>query len=143
MKNLIYRIHAIALCFLLGTALSFGQSITTDWTAESYLVSINNTDVELTSQLIKTGTNMTWEQIGYNNSDTTVFNITASSGNWDTTTRLGELSYDLVIENTTVTGNLVVSGTSDGITITLAINMSNTATDTYLFEIDMDTLTNL
>jgi len=144
MRTLIYKIHAIALCFIMGTALSFSQNTNTDWTVDSYLVTINNTtDVELTSHLIKEGTDITWEQIGYNHSDTTVFNITASSGTWDTQNHLGELSYDLVVESSTITASLIVSGTTDGITITLTIDVSSTAADTYLFDIDMDTLTNL
>lgn len=139
MKQLhIFRKALLVLLALTSGTIAFAQSTPNQWTAESPLVTANGVDVELTSNLNKLNDSLSWEQIGYNTSSTTVFNITASTGNWDTQTHTGQLSYELVDTNTTAT--LTVEGTTESITVTLVVHTTN-GDNTYTFYIE--TYTNL
>ncbi len=140
MKTIIYQIHAIALCLMLGTALSFSQSTNSDWTAESPLVSINEVAVEIASHLSKTGTNIIWEQTQGTNTDSNTFVITNSSGSWDTQTNLGQLDYDLTLDDTIA--SLTVIGTSEEITINLTIYQPDGSVGST-YDFDIETFTNL
>ena len=136
-----YKFYMLALCFFMGSITVIAQSEHTDWSAESYLVAINETDVEITSNLSKQDATFTWEQVGYNNAiDTTAFAITTVTGNWNTQDNLGTLSYEL--SSDALSANLTVTGTTEGITLVLTINHPNSSTsDSYAFYID--TFTNL
>jgi hypothetical protein len=138
----LYKTHLLSLCFFLGTLITIAQNQNSEWSAESYLVAVNNVDVEIESHLTKQGNTFTWEQIGYNNTDTSTFNITSTTGNWNAQNHTGELNYDLTLSDGT-TANLNISGTTEGISMLLIINVSNTANESYAFYIDMETLTNL
>jgi hypothetical protein len=130
-----YKLNLLNLCFCLGTILSFSQTQNVEWEAESFLVTINEVDVEITSNIIKQGTTLTWEQIGYNNSDTSSFAITAVSGDWDTQTSLGELNYNLTSGE--LSANLAVTGTTEGITMLLLISdVNGTLVNSYTFYIE-------
>lgn len=136
----IYRSYFVILCFFLGTLISIAQTVTIEWSAESYLVALNDVDVEIESHLTKQDTTFTWEQIGYNNSDTNLFTVTSTAGNWDSQNNLGELTYELTTEDSSA--NLTLTGTTDGITLTLLVHgLNGSPNENYTFYIE--TLTNL
>lgn len=135
-----YKFYHIALCFFLGTMVSISQNQNIEWSAESFLIVANGTEVELTSNLTKQGTTFTWEQVGYNTTDTSTYTITATSGNWNTQDNIGELNYDLTLEE--LSANLTISGTEEGVIAILHINSADASGhDTYTFYIE--TLTSL
>jgi hypothetical protein len=130
-----YKLNLLNLCFCLGTILSFSQTQNLEWEAESFLVTINEVDVEITSNMTKQGGTFTWEQIGYNNTDTSSFAITAVSGDWDTQTSLGELNYNLTSGE--LSASLAVTGTTEDITMQLIVSDANgTLVSSYTFYID-------
>jgi len=55
--------------------MSFSQNQNLEWTAESFFIVANGTDVELTSNLTKQGSTFIWKQIVYNTSDTSTFTV--------------------------------------------------------------------
>lgn len=138
MKRLsIYRNLIIAALFLLGTGVSFSQTQNIDWSAQSPYLAINGTSIVTASNLTKQGNVMVWQQVGTNVTDTDMFTVTSASGNWDSQTHQGVLSYALAHES----GNqaeMTITGNSSGVTMTL-----NIQSDTYVFEIEEETLTNL
>ena len=142
MKDLITNKYSLLiLCFFIGTVVSFSQNQNTEWSAESYLVSINGTDVEITSNLTMQGTTFTWEQLGYNTTNTNTFTIASVTGNWNMQDGIGELNYELITSEDTL-ASLTVTGTTEGITLSLIVNGTNGATDnSYTFYIE--TFTNL
>lgn len=136
----LYKINLLALFFFLGTVASYSQTQNLEWSAESYLVAINMVDVEITSNLTKQNSVFTWEQLGYNTSDTSTFNITAISGNWNAQDNIGALNYELTSDG--LSAALTLTGTTEGITLLLSINgANNTTSDSYTFYIE--TFTNL
>lgn len=134
----------LSVLFLLActTALP-AQGQTMEWSAESHLVTVNGTKVEIMSNLSVQGTSLVWEQTGYNTSSTSTFNIVSASGSWDAQEHLGELSYGLEVEGSPQTATLTVSGTAEGIAMALAIHLPDGTDDSYIFLVDTDTLTNL
>lgn len=136
----LYKINLLALFFFLGTVASYSQTQNLEWSAESYLVTINMVDVEITSNLTKQNSVFTWEQLGYNTSDTSTFNIAAISGNWNAQDNIGALNYELTSDG--LSAALTLTGTTEGITLLLSINgANNTTSDSYTFYIE--TFTNL
>jgi hypothetical protein len=130
-----YKLNSLTLCFCLSTILSFSQTQNLEWEAESFLVAMNGVDVEITSNMAKQGGTFTWEQIGYNNTDTSSFAITAVSGDWDTQTSLGELNYNLTLGE--LSASLAVTGTTEGITMLLIISdVNGTLVNNYTFYIE-------
>ncbi|WP_299101958.1 hypothetical protein [uncultured Winogradskyella sp.] len=137
----LYKLNLITFCFLLGTLFSFSQNEHIDWSAQSYLVGVNGTEVELNNNLTKQGTNFTWVQNGYNNtSETSSFNISLVTGNWNTSDNTGEIQYDLTTEDSTA--SLIINGNAEGIIVVLSINdVNEIAAESYTFYIE--SLTNL
>ncbi|WP_299117551.1 hypothetical protein [uncultured Winogradskyella sp.] len=131
----------VALCLFAESSTLFAQQ-QTDWSAESYLVTANTTKVEIHSILSKQGTDLVWQQLGYNTNTSDSYTIVATSGSWDTQNHLGTLSYDLEGVDQQ-TASLSISGTTEAMTMTLSIHKADGSDDIYLFEIDTDTLTHL
>ncbi|MGB3151619.1 MAG: hypothetical protein WBB27_13250 [Maribacter sp.] len=135
-----YRTHLLTACFLLSSVLSFSQGQGLEWQAESNILLSNETEVMLTSNLTKQGSVFTWEQIGYNTSETITFNVSSTTGNWNAQNSTGELNY--VLNSTETTATLTLDGNQDGVIAILIINGENAATtNSYTFYIE--TLTNL
>lgn len=135
-----YNFYLLAICFFMGSMVGTSQTQNMDWLAESLVIMANDTEVELVSNLTKQGTSFTWEQVGDSTSDTSIFTITAVSGNWNIADNTGELTYDLTSEESS--GSLTLDGNADGVIVILSINGTNGATnDSYTFYIE--TLSNL
>ncbi|WP_422106032.1 hypothetical protein [Winogradskyella sp.] len=128
----LYKFRLLALCFFIGMLLSFSQS--QDWSAESYLVTINGKDVEINSTLTLQGASLVWHQNGYNTAHSLTFMVTGSSGSWDAQNQLGTLTYNLTLDSDSAT--MTVTGTAEGISIALVIDNSNTQIDSYSFEVE-------
>lgn len=125
-----YKILLFTICFFMGTIVTFAQD--QNWSVDSPLVNINGTDVELNSVLIKDGTSITWQQVGYNSTESYTYTITGVSGNWNSQTHQGELIYDLSIDNTAA--RLEVKGNSEGIILVLTMTVEgNSSEDRYEF----------
>lgn len=139
MKNTItYKFYLLTLCLAIGTIVGYGQSESLNWTGECYLVTINEVNAEISSSLTKQGSTFTWVQQGSNTSDTEIFSIVSTSGNWDNQAKLGELNYNLILAE--LTGFLSVTVTNEGVLITLRINGQN-GNDHYNYVFTMDTFT--
>ena len=136
----IYKYYVLALCFFMGSITAFAQGDNLEWDAKSYLVSIDNYDVEIESNLGKQGSTFTWEQVSNLSSRTQQYTVTSVTGNWDAQQNLGNLSYTLSSEDDGAT--LSVVGTTEGITMEFTILDGNGSPfKSYVFTID--TFTNL
>lgn len=136
----IYKIYVLVLCFFIGTAVSLAQNTNLEWTAKSYLVSVNTADVEIESHLSKQSSTFTWEQISNLSSQTRHYTVTSVTGNWDAQQSLGTISYMLTSEDDDA--SLTVLGTTEEITMQFIIRDENgNPFKTYVFVID--TFTNL
>ena len=129
----IYRTYLTIACFFLGTTVMLSQN--QDWSAESPLVTVNGTDVEINSVLTKQGSGFTWLQNGYNTTTSNVFTVNAVTGSWDAQDQLGELVYTLTLDN--VPASLRVVGTPEDIVMELTVHNNGDPTpDTYTFLIE-------
>lgn len=136
----IYKIYVLVLCFFIGTAVSLAQNTNLEWTAKSYLVSVNTSDVEIESNLSKQSSTFTWEQISNLSSQTRHYTVTSVTGNWDAQQSLGTINYMLTSEDDDA--SLTVLGTTEEITMQFIIRDENgNPFKTYVFTID--TFTNL
>ena len=124
----------------MGSIMVFAQSENLEWDAKSYLVSIDNYDVEIESNLGKQGSTFTWEQVSNLSAQTQQYSVTSVTGNWDAQQNLGNLSYTLSSEDDGAT--LSVVGTTEGITMGFTILDGNGSPfKSYVFIVD--TFTNL
>lgn len=133
--KLLNKFYAVCLCFFIGTAITLAQNENFEWTAKSYLVSINDVDVEINSNLSKQASKFTWEQVSNLSTHSQQFNVTAVTGSWDTSQNLGNLSYQL--NSTDTSASLLVSGTTEDISMQFTIHDENgNPVKTYVFLID-------
>ena len=141
MKSLKYKILLLLIGLLLSTFNIQAQN--QDWTAESNLIITGTSQAEVNTNLSKNGMALSLEQIGYNSNDTTTFTITSISGNWNTQSHLGQIIYNIEMDNNTISGMLTITGTSEGVTIILSLVGDNVHNDTFEFPLDIETLNNL
>lgn len=130
----------LMLCFFIGTAVTLAQNENIEWSAKSYLVNINDYDVEIESNLSKQASTFIWEQISNLSSQTQQYTVTSVSGTWNAQQNLGSINYTLTSEDDNA--NLIVSGTTEEVTMQFTILDTNgNPFKTYVFSID--TFTNL
>ncbi|MEO1030034.1 MAG: hypothetical protein AAFX55_01455 [Bacteroidota bacterium] len=139
MKTL-YKFRLLALCFFMGTALGIAQDADMDWSAESYIVSIDTQEVAIASNLDKASSTFTWEQISNLSTRTIQYTVTTSSGQWDVQQQTGQLDYTLTSDGDSAT--LSVLGTSEGITMTFTV-LDGNGNAFKTFEFDIDSFSNL
>jgi hypothetical protein len=136
----IYKNYMLMLCFFIGTAVTLAQNENIEWSAKSYLVNINDYDVEIESNLSKQASTFIWEQISNLSSQTQQYTVTSVSGTWNAQQNLGSINYTLTSEDDNA--NLIVSGTTEEVTMQFTILDTNgNPFKTYVFSID--TFTNL
>ncbi|MEO1030301.1 MAG: hypothetical protein AAFX55_02795, partial [Bacteroidota bacterium] len=118
MKTL-YKFRLLALCFFMGTVISVAQDANMDWSAESYIVSIDTQEVAIASNLGKASSTFTWEQISNLSTRTIQYTVTSGSGQWDMQQQTGQLDYTLTSDGDS--GTLSVLGTAEKITMTFTV----------------------
>ena len=136
----IYKFRLLALCFFMGTVLGMAQDANMDWSAESYIVSIDAQEVAIESNLGKASSTFTWEQISNLSSRTIQYTITTSSGQWDTQQQTGQLDYALASDGDGAT--LTVLGTSEGVSMIFTV-LDGNGNAFKTFEFDIDSFSNL
>tara|TARA_R110002051_G_scaffold289798_1_gene352907 strand:- start:309 stop:686 length:378 start_codon:yes stop_codon:yes gene_type:complete len=120
---------------LTGTLVAFSQN-NTHWEAESFIVSINDIDVAITSNLSKQNGIFTWEQISNLSSQSTQYEITSTTGNWDAQLNIGSISYMLTTEDNT-NATLTIRGITEELTMHLIIyDASGHLLKDYIFIIE-------
>ncbi|MEO1032428.1 MAG: hypothetical protein AAFX55_13540 [Bacteroidota bacterium] len=139
MKTL-YKFRLLALCFFMGTAISVAQDANMDWSAESYIVSIDAQEVAIASNLGKASSTFTWEQISNRSTRTIQYTITSGSGQWDVQQQTGQLDYTLASDGDGAT--LTVLGTSEGVRMTFTV-LDGNGNAFKTFEFDIDSFSNL
>ena len=140
--KVILKYKGLLLCFglLLISFLGFSQNSTAQWTAESYLVQINGTTVEIKSNLSMQQSVLSWQQISNLSDRTTTFSVTGVTDNWDWEQQTGSIAYTLSSEDGNA--NLTITSTDDQILMNLTqFDQNGNPIQNYLFTID--SLTNL
>ncbi|MBC2844625.1 hypothetical protein [Winogradskyella flava] len=129
-----YRLMLLCIGFLTMSQQGFSQNTSMDWVAESFLLNVNGTDVEISSNITKQGTAIVWEQQNPGTTQSTTFNLISVTGSWNIQNGTGSIDYELDQEGISATMNVI--GTSEGITITLTYYANNSSTDEMIFQID-------
>lgn len=137
----IYKYYVLALCFFVGSIMAFAQGENLEWDAKSYLVSIDNYDVEIESNLGKQGSTFTWEQISNFSTLTVQYSITSISGQWDLQQQTGQLNYTLT-SSTAESATLLVLGTDEGVSMTFTLVDAN-GDGSKTYEFTLESFTNL
>ncbi|MDC0009579.1 hypothetical protein OAE03_03375 [Winogradskyella sp.] len=131
----INKYHALVLCFLVGTICASSQN-NIQWNADSFAVGINDVDVAITSNLSKQNGIFTWEQISNLSSQSTQYEITSTTGNWDAQLNIGSISYMLTTEDNT-NATLTIRGITEELTMHLIIyDASGQLLKDYIFIIE-------
>ena len=113
-------------------AVAQGQDM--DFTATSGSVNFSGQDVAISSALDKSGDTFTWTQNNTGTPLTMAFSINGISGNWDESTSLGNLTYNMAMDGESST--LVLIGGQSGISLALTFQISGGTDENYTFSID-------
>ena len=116
MKN-IYKTLAFLILILNFYQLE-AQTNGMNFTITSTSMEVMGHTLPLMSTIDKKGNSIIWKQSSGGKTNTTVFSIVNTSGQWDTTTGLGEISYSMKLKNNACT--LVLTGTQQGIVAILS-----------------------
>ncbi len=128
--------HMIKGALFLLLLMSFemnAQTGNTDFTLHSELVQVNGYDTAISSSIKRTGNVIRWTQHAADQDHHLDFVISDSSGDWDITTDIGMVTYDLMVNG--LPFSLSLTGQTTGISATLT-QPSNTQATQYIFIID-------
>jgi hypothetical protein len=133
MKYIFKTLFLVA--FLLIPQLGFSQNETINYTLTSEVVNVSGVNTAMTSTILKSGSNLTWNQINSEGVETTHFNITGIIENWNQTTNSGTINYQMDTDGYQTLFSLVLQE-SEVITATLTFIISETQQEIYIFNID-------
>jgi hypothetical protein len=132
MKHIIKSIIVLILVFSFSQ--SNAQTNNIDFTLTSESVNTSGQDLATSSTIRKIGNSLVWVQNRNGFSDTTNFTITGTSGNWNESSSLGELTYGLVTEEYQC--ELILSGQNNGLSATLIYNLNSIEDVRYVFDVN-------
>ena len=131
MKNIFY-ITVLLLVF--STSNLTAQTSSLNFTLISENVNALGHDTAISSTITKTENSLIWTQNTDDNTDTTSFTITGTSGNWNQSTSLGSITYTMDIEG--YQSELTLIGQESGITAILKLFIPEAEDEEYIFNID-------
>lgn len=102
-----------------------------NFTILSNSIFANGQNLNIESAISKTGNTLNWTQTHEDGSEQISFSIVSSSGAWDQSTSIGELTYQLDIDGTQVI--LVLTGTNSTFSAKLTYILSNSQQQEYSF----------
>lgn len=105
------------------------------YTVQSDQVSVLGTSKALPSTITKEGNALKWEQQVNGTSNTIVYQITNSSGEWDATNALGQLSCTLNKEGFTEASFTLTGTEGEGLKATLSVREGEQPALVYTFNI--------
>ena len=130
-KSFVFLIIAIGFSRLQAQTIN-----TIDFTITSKTLSVMGKTLPASSTITKSGDTLTWAQSTEENvssSNTTVFKILDTLGNWDTAAGLGEVTYNMSLGGHQCL--LKLTGNSQGISAKLSFLKSNNGQGDYTFNI--------
>ncbi|PQV44584.1 hypothetical protein CLV33_1214 [Jejuia pallidilutea] len=136
MKNLYKPIVKLFILILITFSFTsnFAQEQNMGFVLTSDGLAIFGESVPITSTITKSSGTIVWFQENNGNSDTTVFNITNTTGNWDQAASTGALNYELDWEG--LSCELSLTEGASGIIAKLTIHISEEKHDEYIFNIN-------
>lgn len=131
MKHIFY----ITVLFLFFSITNLNaQTSAINFTLSSETVNALGHDTAISSTITKTENSLVWTQNTDDNTDTTSFTITGTSGNWDQSTSLGSVTYTMDIEG--YQSELTLIGQESGISAILRFIITETQEEQYTFNIE-------
>ncbi|GFZ94812.1 hypothetical protein GCM10011531_28190 [Aquaticitalea lipolytica] len=107
------------LVFILSTCSLSAQ--VSDYTLTSSSVTIGNENIAIGSTLSKTGNDLRWIQQSSETVNITDFQITGTSGDWNQSTSMGMVTYNIAMDGDDL-GTFVLEGTTAGVTVILTLD---------------------